>query len=251
MGFGVSEYHSSMAQSLKTKYLLLALGVGAGLSLLLGGFAYYQHRIDTADIDRLIYAAVQQGLEADSTSRANGLAKVAGALLAPALAAGNSAAMASIAGRLLEERDIERVEVTDAHGTVLFSGSNPRDAAAPDVAPQALGGALGPLTVDYGIPSGSADSALRGGGLQDLDEPHEHAGDAREHPRAAGAPENGSSQAAARHARRRHLAAARSGIDRGMVHCAAAVATDLGLGQVGGPHRRGGLHAAIGRRAAR
>ena len=163
MGYSVNEYYPSMAQSLKTKYLLLALGVGAGLSLLLGGFAYYQHRIDAADIEQLTYAAVQQGLEGDLVSRANSIAKVAGALLAPALAAGNSAAVASIAGRLLEERDIERIEVTDAHGTVLFSGSNPRDAAAPDVAPQALNGALGPLTVDYGIPSSSAGSPLRGG----------------------------------------------------------------------------------------
>src|SRR5271169_5786903 len=114
MGFSVNEYHSSMAQSLKTKYLLLALGVGAGLSLLLGGFAYYQHRIDAADINQLAYAAVQQGLEGDLVSRANSVAKAAGTLLAPALAAGNNAAVASIAGRLLEERDIERIEVTDA-----------------------------------------------------------------------------------------------------------------------------------------
>ncbi len=173
-----------MAQSLKTKYLLLALGVGAGLSLLLGGFAYYQHRVDTADIDQLTYAAVQQGLEGDLVSRANSIAKVAGAMLAPALAAGNTAAVASIAGRLLEERDIERIEVTDAHGTVLFSGSNPRDAAAPDVAPQALNGALGPLTVDYGIPSGSAEYAAARR-PSDLDESSEYARDAREDPREA------------------------------------------------------------------
>jgi hypothetical protein len=101
MGFGVNEYHSSMAQSLKTKYLLLALGVGAGLSLLLSAFAYYQHRIDTADINQLTYATVQQGLEGDLESRANSVAKVTGALLAPALGSGNNAAIASIAGRLL------------------------------------------------------------------------------------------------------------------------------------------------------
>jgi hypothetical protein len=62
MGFGVNEYHPSMAQSLKSKYLLLALGMGAGLALLLGGFAYYEHRIDTADIAHLTYSSVEQKL---------------------------------------------------------------------------------------------------------------------------------------------------------------------------------------------
>ena len=58
-----------------------------------------------------------------------------GALLAPALRRATSAAVASIAERLLEEHDIERVEVRDARGAVLFSGSNPRDdSAAADVA---------------------------------------------------------------------------------------------------------------------
>jgi diguanylate cyclase (GGDEF)-like protein/PAS domain S-box-containing protein len=41
------------------------------------------------------------------------------------LGSGNKAAVTSIAQRLLDERDIERVEVMDARGTVLFSGGNP------------------------------------------------------------------------------------------------------------------------------
>ncbi len=128
MAFGVNEYHPSMAQSLKTKYLLLALGVGAGLSLLVGGFAYYEHRIDSADIAQLTYATVEQKLEGDLEARADSMGKVTGTLLSSAFAAHNFAAVTSIAGRLLEERDIERVEVTDAHGGVVFSGENPRGA---------------------------------------------------------------------------------------------------------------------------
>jgi hypothetical protein len=134
MGFGVNEYHprmkrpewlaSTMARSLKAKYLLLALGVGAVLLLLLGGLSYYEHRVDTADINELTHTAVEQKLEADLEARADSLSKVTGALLAPALAAGNKAAVTSIAERLLEERDIERIEVRDAHGVVLFTGSN-------------------------------------------------------------------------------------------------------------------------------
>jgi diguanylate cyclase (GGDEF)-like protein/PAS domain S-box-containing protein len=114
-----------MAQSLRTKYLLLAVGVVAGLSVLIGGFAYYEHRIDSADIAQLTYATVEQKLEGDLEARANSVAKVTGTLLSSALAAHNMAAITPIAGKLLEERDIERVEVTDAQGTVLFSGENP------------------------------------------------------------------------------------------------------------------------------
>jgi diguanylate cyclase (GGDEF)-like protein/PAS domain S-box-containing protein len=114
-----------MARSLKTNYLLLALAVGAVLSLLLGGLSYYEHRVDAADVNQLTYATVAQKLEADLETRASSLSEITGTSLAPALGSGNKAAVTSIAQRLLDERDIERVEVMDARGTVLFSGGNP------------------------------------------------------------------------------------------------------------------------------
>src|SRR5882762_2016052 len=110
-----------MARSLKTKYLLLALAVGAVLSLLLGGLSYYEHRVDAADVNQLTYATVAQRLEADLERRASSLSEITGTSLAPALSSNNKSAVASIAERLLDERDIERVEVSDAHGAVLFS----------------------------------------------------------------------------------------------------------------------------------
>jgi diguanylate cyclase (GGDEF)-like protein/PAS domain S-box-containing protein len=114
-----------MARSLKTKYLLLALAVGGMLSLLLAGLAYYEHRVDAADVNQLTYATVAQKLEADLETRASSLSEITGTSLAPALGSGNKAAVASIAQRLLDERDIERVEVLDAQGNVLFSGGDP------------------------------------------------------------------------------------------------------------------------------
>jgi diguanylate cyclase (GGDEF)-like protein/PAS domain S-box-containing protein len=114
-----------MARSLKTKYLLLALAVGAVLSLLVAGTAYYEHRVDAADVNQLTYATVKQKLEADLETRASSLSEITGSSLAPALGSGNRAAVASIAGRLLDERDILRVEVLDANGTVLFRGGDP------------------------------------------------------------------------------------------------------------------------------
>src|SRR5271167_949890 len=127
-----------MARSLKTKYLLVALGVGAVLSLLLGGLAYYEHRIDAADVNQLTYATVAQKLEADLETRASSLSEITGTSLSVALGSGNKAAVTSIAERLLDERDIERVEVSDARGALLFSGGDPA-AGAPGAAHPAAG----------------------------------------------------------------------------------------------------------------
>jgi diguanylate cyclase (GGDEF)-like protein/PAS domain S-box-containing protein len=115
----------SMARSLKTNYLLLALGVSAVLALILGGLAYYEHRVNTADANQVTYATVEQRLEADLEARGRSLINITSSSLAAALKQRNNAAVAAIAGRLLDERDIERVEVLDAHNNVLYSGSNP------------------------------------------------------------------------------------------------------------------------------
>ena len=121
-----------MARSLKTKYLLIALAVGAALSLLLGGLSYYEHRIDAADVNQLTYATVAQKLEADLETRTSSLSEITATLLAPALGSGNKTAVASIAQRLLDERDIGKVEVSDARGTMLFRGGDPAAQAAGD-----------------------------------------------------------------------------------------------------------------------
>src|ERR1700686_5070031 len=110
-----------MARSLKTKYLLLALAVGAVLSLLLGGLSYYEHRVDAAEVNHLTYATVAQKLEPDLERRASSLSEITG----PALASGNKVVVASIAELLLDDRDVERVEVLDAHGAVLCRGGDP------------------------------------------------------------------------------------------------------------------------------
>jgi PAS domain S-box-containing protein len=145
-----------MARSLKTNYLLLALGVGTVLSLLLGGVSYYEHRVDTADINQLTHAAVEQKLEADLEARADSLSKITGALLAPALSSGNKAAVSTIAERLLEERDIERVEVRDTRGGVLFTGSNQLGDPS----------GLGPFVLKSSIRGKGAGSSQSAGTLQ-------------------------------------------------------------------------------------
>ena len=114
-----------MARSLKTSYLLLALGVSAVLALLLGGLAYYEHRITTSDANQLTYATVEEKLETDLQARARSLSNITSSSLAAALKEGNNPGVAAIAARLLDERDIERVEIWGPHNEILYSGSNP------------------------------------------------------------------------------------------------------------------------------
>src|SRR5271154_6046491 len=114
-----------MARSLKTNYLLIALGVGVVLALILGGLAYYEHRVNTADANQLTYATVEEKLETDLEARARSLSNITSTSLAPALKAGNNAAVAAIAARLLDERDIERVEIWGPSENLVYSASNP------------------------------------------------------------------------------------------------------------------------------
>src|SRR5258708_1795094 len=101
----------SMARSLKTSYLLLALGVSAVLALILGGLAYYEHRVTTSDANQLTYATVEQKLEADLQARARSLSNITSTSLAPALKQGNIAAVAATPPRLLDKPAIAQVEV--------------------------------------------------------------------------------------------------------------------------------------------
>jgi diguanylate cyclase (GGDEF)-like protein/PAS domain S-box-containing protein len=140
-----------MARSLKTNYLLLALAVSAVLVLSLGGFAYYEHRVNTTDANQLTHVAVEQKLETDLEARAASLSKITSSSLTTALKEGNIAAIGAIAGRLLDEPDIERVEVLDSHNNVLYARSNP--AAQPTAA--------GPYVLQSNIRSTVAPGAMQ------------------------------------------------------------------------------------------
>jgi diguanylate cyclase (GGDEF)-like protein/PAS domain S-box-containing protein len=140
-----------MARSLKTNYLLTAMAVSAVLVLSLGGFAYYEHRVDTKDTNRLTHVTVEQKLEYDLEARAASLSKITSSSLTPALKEGNIGAIGTIAGRLLDEPDIERVEVLDAHNNVLYARSNP--AAQPT--------ATGPYVLQSNIRSAIAPGAAQ------------------------------------------------------------------------------------------
>jgi diguanylate cyclase (GGDEF)-like protein/PAS domain S-box-containing protein len=111
-----------MAQSIKTNYVQLALAFVALLASLLGSLAYYEHRIDSTDVNRLTAATVGHKLETDLAERARSLGKRSEPLLAAPLGAGNVAGAGAIADRLLQESDVARVEIADANGQNVYAG---------------------------------------------------------------------------------------------------------------------------------
>jgi diguanylate cyclase (GGDEF)-like protein/PAS domain S-box-containing protein len=113
-----------MAQSLKSNYLSLALSAIVLLSLLVGSLAYYEHKVDTNDAQSLAAAAFALKLEEQLEARATSLGRLSTTVLAPALDRGDVAAAAAIGRRLLQERDVERVEIVDASGAVVFTDTH-------------------------------------------------------------------------------------------------------------------------------
>jgi diguanylate cyclase (GGDEF)-like protein/PAS domain S-box-containing protein len=111
-----------MAQSIKTNYVLLALAFVALLASLLGSLAYYEHRIDSTDVNRLTAATVGHKLETDLAERAQSLGTRSESLLAVPLRAGNVSGAGAIADRLLQESDVARVEIADANGKNVYAG---------------------------------------------------------------------------------------------------------------------------------
>jgi diguanylate cyclase (GGDEF)-like protein/PAS domain S-box-containing protein len=125
MAPGRNEYHfKTMAQSLKTNYLFIASGGILLLSLLVAGFAFYEHRADTSDAQSLAGAAVDRKLEAELEQRAMSLASISGALLSGTLGAGDAAATTAVGRHLLDQRDVERVEIVDRNGAIVFAGEH-------------------------------------------------------------------------------------------------------------------------------
>ena len=113
------------AHSLKTKYTLSALGIGAFVALLLAGVLFWQHRLDATRLNVLAYRAVESRLGSELEARAAAIADTAIRRLAPALAAYDSSAASAIANETLTLKDVAAIELQDGRGTVMFDVSNP------------------------------------------------------------------------------------------------------------------------------
>jgi diguanylate cyclase (GGDEF)-like protein/PAS domain S-box-containing protein len=125
MGPRWNGYHFGvMPQSLKANYLLLALGAVVLLSVLAGSVAWYEHRTDTSDDQSLAASAFALKLETELEERAKSLGRMSTVLLSASLGTGNTSGTAAIGRRLLEQRDVERVEIVDRNGAVVFADTH-------------------------------------------------------------------------------------------------------------------------------
>ena len=125
-----------MARSLKTNYTLMAFVVVVVLSGLLCDLVYYANRTDATKITELANATVGSKIESDLEARAHNLSRISASSLATSLRSGNTAAIAAVAARLLRQNDVERVEVSDAAGNVVYGNTAarvPRSVSGPFV----------------------------------------------------------------------------------------------------------------------
>jgi diguanylate cyclase (GGDEF)-like protein/PAS domain S-box-containing protein len=110
-----------MARSLRSQYLMFALGIGALLCALIGALLVYDHHVDSKRLSNATVGAVEEKLDADLQRRAHELSAQAAPQLAAAIGAGNITRLGLLATQLLDDREVMRVEVRAPDGQVLVS----------------------------------------------------------------------------------------------------------------------------------
>ena len=226
-----------MARSLKTKYCLTALAVGTVLALLLAGVAYYEHRVDTADINQLTHAAVEQKLEADLEARAGSIEQDH-----RRLAGSGAARSTNKIGRI-------RRSPSACSRSATSSGSRCRMRTARCCSPAAMrrtahAPAAAPFSPQERHPGQGARASQAGGTLEDLAEPRQDAG--RRWRASDAQMENRQGHQVKTDARMVAgvtLPLIRSGLVGAWFIARQLSRPIIGAGQVGGPDRRGRLHA--------
>ena len=115
-----------MARSLGSQYLTFALGIGALLCALIGALLLYDHRVDSREFNATTFGTVQQKLETDLRHRAQEISNQAAPQLAASLGASNQTELRLIATRLLDDRDVLRVEIRSPSNELLYSKQSER-----------------------------------------------------------------------------------------------------------------------------
>src|SRR5688572_7893198 len=115
---------SVTAYSLKIKYALAALGIGALFAALLGCLLFWQHRTETDRLSTIAYSTVEGKLQGELERRGAEIAETAARHLARALADRPCEVGEVIATELLADEDVYGVELKDSRGALLFSASD-------------------------------------------------------------------------------------------------------------------------------
>jgi diguanylate cyclase (GGDEF)-like protein/PAS domain S-box-containing protein len=112
------------ARSLKTKYALTALGLGAVVALLLAGVLFWQYQFDATRLSRLTFDSVEAKLLSELQQRGKAMAAVRARELATPMKEHDWAAAHAIANEILDSDDVAAVELKDELGTVVFAETN-------------------------------------------------------------------------------------------------------------------------------
>jgi diguanylate cyclase (GGDEF)-like protein/PAS domain S-box-containing protein len=149
-------YHRvSMAQTLRSKYLLSVLGIGLLVSAMVTALLVYDHRVDAISLNRSTYTTVERRLELDLQTRASALAQSTSTEIAAALAGGNVPRANASAAELLAERDVTRVELQGSNAEALFAQS--KNAGAEPGGDDYFQQTRVPIAADARHPARSAD----------------------------------------------------------------------------------------------
>src|SRR5688572_29904723 len=128
------------AHSLKTKYALAALGIGALVALLLAGMLLWQYRMDSTGLTELAQSAIEPQLVEDLQTQANRIAQQAALRLAPSLHEVSRLEDAHAVGaELLRLRNVAGVEIRNERGDIVFSQLRPSAEGTIEATQQILG----------------------------------------------------------------------------------------------------------------
>ncbi|HEU4532323.1 MAG TPA: EAL domain-containing protein [Steroidobacteraceae bacterium] len=130
------------AHSLKTKYALAALGIGALVALLLAAMLLWQYRMDSTGLTELAQSAIEPQLVEDLQTQANRIAQQAAPRLAPSLHEVSRLEDAHAVGaELLRLRNVAGVEIRNERGDIVFSQLRPSAEGTIEATQQILGAA--------------------------------------------------------------------------------------------------------------
>jgi diguanylate cyclase (GGDEF)-like protein/PAS domain S-box-containing protein len=120
-----------IARSLKAKYALTALGLGALVALLLAGVLFWQYRLDATRLSGLAFDSVEQKLLEELVVRVNAMADARARELAPVMAGHDWTRAHAIATEILNSRGVVAVDLEDDLGNSIFRESNPAEESRP------------------------------------------------------------------------------------------------------------------------
>ncbi len=158
-----------MTRSLRSTYLLFALGVGVLLCVLVSASLWYYQRVDTRQLSSAALGAVEQKLNSDLRTRAEDMSRQIVGPLSASLNAGDAPKTAALLAALLKDRDVLKVELQAPDGTLLYTvaADHPSSADPPLIIGTsiALPAAHGALGRGAALRDGAARSGQRNGTL--------------------------------------------------------------------------------------